>query len=152
VAISLSDPNAVIFAGQPAGQERLKIGNFRQSTRRSPAGLTDSLLVGSGRVGSRKSRPVSSLLIFTLACNEVDLRDGHGSTNFSRPNPTRPDVPDAGHKPTHGRSIHIHNARTDMIWLIWHTLPKRSRVHNRTLVFSRGCFLPRVRRTDVQRS
>jgi len=29
------------------------------------------------------------------------------------------------------------------------TLLERSRVHNRTPVFSRGCFLPRVGRTDV---
>jgi len=32
----------------------------------------------------------------------------------------------------------------------WHTLLERSRVHDQTSVFSRGCLLPRVGRTDVQ--
>jgi len=31
-----------------------------------------------------------------------------------------------------------------------HTLPERSRVHNRTPVFPRGCLLPRAGKTDVQ--
>jgi len=31
-----------------------------------------------------------------------------------------------------------------------HTLPEHSHVHNRTPVFSRGCLLPRIGRTDVQ--
>ena len=32
----------------------------------------------------------------------------------------------------------------------WHTLLERSRVHNRTPVFSTGCLLLRAGRTDVQ--
>jgi len=42
--VAMSNLNVVIFAGQPAGQEPLKIDNLR----RSPAGLIDRLPVGSG--------------------------------------------------------------------------------------------------------
>jgi len=34
----------------------------------------------------------------------------------------------------------------------WHTLLERSRVHSRTPVFLRRYLLPRVERSDVQRS
>jgi len=49
--VAISDLNVGIFAGQPAGQEPLKIAG-------RPAGRPADR---SGRVGSRKSRPAPSL-------------------------------------------------------------------------------------------